>query len=1150
MVIGRCYMVWREERGTSAAPRGRAWKSAGPNPISWPCPSFRAPAPDRAPVPRPRLACEALPRRFRGASEAPARRSRARSPEMQDSPASPPPRNAFSSFAYGGTYRSPSPRQMDTLLDSPSPEDVARRSRLQKGRKRPVETVNGVPKRSRTSPGGGWRSRSTGRPSRMASELALIEQMRREREDARRARAADDDIAAQKTAMLARLVQKRKDRGASSRRERYEVRDAAASEALPARGRLRRPKVAAEDLEDEEEVLLVSGPGAHGAGDEDLRLAPRKGGPIRSREAKSKRSTHSGQWSARGRRAPVYLSGPSDSSEDEGAVSYDSEDEEVVVVDSSDEDRGTMVVTDLVRRCGKLTKQLRGTIQEWQLGSSASDRVNVVRLDGAPGQVVTAKDISRLCGGDLRLKDYQEVGVNWLRLLHTAKVNGVLADEMGLGKTVQTIAFFVWLHDQQSGEAADPRGDTTRFSSRFARREGGEEEGEEDEDDEDDEEDDDFEMEKEAEEDEDEEEGEDFEMEKEEEEEDEEEEEEEIETEKEEDGAASAEGERGGGPDRGGVGGSPLSTPLDDLSALSSGPPNPKPQLVVLPASVLDNWHAELRTFAPHLRVCRYYGSQSERQELRKRLRRYLIARDPSKRRAAGPAGGVDVVLTTYGPFERESAEGDRAFLKRYSWQYLVIDEAHSLKNAGCSRYRRLKELRTLSCDHALLLSGTPVQNSPEELLNLLAFLQPNIFTGVEVEAVALALEQERQEAKQLEPIGTLEALREVLRPFVLRRLKREVLSQMVQKTSRAEKMAMVDAQRDAYEAILEGFARRRGGGGGTKGGTKGDTKGGTKGGTKEGAAKGGTREGAAEEGTEEGTPTPPKALRALLTSALGGRRVKEREAKNIFVELRKAANHPLLLRRRFAGLSLDRVARTLHARGHFGDSCSLRMVREEIEGYSDFDLHQLCVEYASALGDLTLPESCLLESAKFKYLAREMPRMVAEGHRILLFSQWTRILDLLEVLMEHLEMNFCRLDGAVKVKERQSMIDTFNRSSSARLPVFLLSTRAGGQGINLTAADTVILHDVDCNPEIDRQAEDRCHRIGQQRPVTVLRLVCSGSVDEQIYEMGRRKQLMTETILQENTKKDRPDNMSGMLQEALSSYAAQLGAEDAAEDA
>lgn len=111
---------------------------------------------------------------------------------------------------------------------------------------------------------------------------------------------------------------------------------------------------------------------------------------------------------------------------------------------------------------------------------------------------------------------------------------------------------------------------------------------------------------------------------------------------------------------------------------------------------------------------------------------------------------------------------------------------------------------------------------------------------------------------------------------------------------------------------------------------------------------------------------------------------------------------------------------------------------------------------------------------------------MKESGHRVLIFSQWTSMLDILEWTLDVIGVTYRRLDGSTQVTDRQTIVDTFNNDKS--IFACLLSTRAGGQGLNLTGADTVIIHDMDFNPQIDRQAEDRCHRIGQTKPVTIFR--------------------------------------------------------------
>ena len=122
---------------------------------------------------------------------------------------------------------------------------------------------------------------------------------------------------------------------------------------------------------------------------------------------------------------------------------------------------------------------------------------------------------------------------------------------------------------------------------------------------------------------------------------------------------------------------------------------------------------------------------------------------------------------------------------------------------------------------------------------------------------------------------------------------------------------------------------------------------------------------------------------------------------------------------------------------------------------------------------------------------------------------------DVLACLLDTLNIKFIRLDGSVQVSERMELIDSFNADPD--ISVFLLTTRAGGLGLNLTAADTCIIHDVDFNPAMDQQAEDRCHRIGQKKNVTIYRLICKGTVDEGIYRLSEKKKLANELILNDN---------------------------------
>ena len=155
-----------------------------------------------------------------------------------------------------------------------------------------------------------------------------------------------------------------------------------------------------------------------------------------------------------------------------------------------------------------------------------------------------------------------------------------------------------------------------------------------------------------------------------------------------------------------------------------------------------------------------------------------------------------------------------------------------------------------------------------------------------------------------------------------------------------------------------------------------------------------------------------------------------------------------------------------------------------QVQSASDLEIHLQCLAYPRQLGTFALPMSTLLDAGKLQHLRLLLPTLSAGGHRALIFSQWTTVLDIIGLALDHLEVRFVRFDGSTAVDERNRLIDEFNADSE--ITCFLLTTRAGGLGINLTAADTVIIHDCDFNPAADRQAMDRCHRIGQTRPVSL----------------------------------------------------------------
>ncbi|KAK9819591.1 hypothetical protein WJX72_000080 [[Myrmecia] bisecta] len=550
------------------------------------------------------------------------------------------------------------------------------------------------------------------------------------------------------------------------------------------------------------------------------------------------------------------------------------------------------------------------------------------------------------------------------------------------------------------------------------------------------------------------------------------------------------------------------------------------PHLVVAPASLLENWEREFQRWCPGLKVQAYYGK--ERIEVRHELNHWRHQNgygkhadresdseaegddsgdeafagsdnsddedgndgdsrpgpaQPQWRGAQGskvpparPKAPFNVLLTCYTLFERDSQEQkwDRAFLQRWQWSHLLMDEAHAVKNRNAARTKRLRRLAA-SCQRRIMLTGTPLQNDLEELQNLLQFLLPDVFR--------------EEEASQLESIQDEEALekltqrmKRLLGPFVLRRLKSEVANQLAAKQHRVELVAMEAEQQRMYDDAVSHLRAE------------------VRGVTSQAEASTSGQDDAAREKRQR------EAERWI-------KRLGKQKINNMFTHLRKIAQHPLLVRHAFSDARVAEMARLAHARGVFGGGAGQERVREELLGYSDFSLHAFALANGRAFRKFLLDPSHALASGKCRLLAKLLPELQERGSRPLIFSQWTAVLDVLELLLDQLQLPYVRLDGSTAVADRLRIVDQFNNHKEAVF-AFLLSTRAGGQGLNLTGADTVILHDVDFNPQIDRQAEDRCHRLGQTRPVTVYRLVSRGTVDEGIHGLAQRKLRLDAAVL------------------------------------
>jgi SWI/SNF-related matrix-associated actin-dependent regulator of chromatin subfamily A member 5 len=430
------------------------------------------------------------------------------------------------------------------------------------------------------------------------------------------------------------------------------------------------------------------------------------------------------------------------------------------------------------------------------------------------------------------------------------------------------------------------------------------------------------------------------------------------------------------------------------------------PHLVLLPKSTLSNWIQEFKRFSPKLRTLRFHGDKEERQAL---IREVLMPGVSPEDRS------WDVCVTTY-----EIARMEQTALAQVAWRYLVVDEAHRLKNEA-SMFS--VAVRGFTAQHRLLLTGTPLQNNLRELWALLNFLLPDVFGDADKFGAFFDLDIDDNEKKT----SLISQLHKILRPFMLRRLKSDAAKELPPKTETILFTNLSQVQRDVYKGLLMRNLDAVNGGSGT-------------------------------------------ARSSLL---------------NIVMQLRKCCNHPYL----FAGVedrSLDPLGE------HVVQSCG-----------------------------------------KLRLLDKLLARLARDGHRVLLFSQMTRMLDILEDFMRMRGHPYCRIDGDTSYDEREDLIENFNAPGSDKF-CFLLSTRAGGLGINLQSADTVVLYDSDWNPQADLQAQDRAHRIGQRRPVRVFRLVTENTIEEKVVERAQQKLKLDAVVVQqgrlaESTRLGKDDLLSAL---------------------
>ena len=419
------------------------------------------------------------------------------------------------------------------------------------------------------------------------------------------------------------------------------------------------------------------------------------------------------------------------------------------------------------------------------------------------------------------------------------------------------------------------------------------------------------------------------------------------------------------------------------------------PFLIVVPNSTCPNWRREIQQWAPSLRVVTFYGSSDARRLAQK----YELFPDDAKDLRC------HIVVTSYEA--AQDVEFRRVF-KVVHWTGLIVDEGQRLKN---DRNLLFTALSALKIPFRVLLTGTPLQNNPRELFNLLQFLDTTLS--------AKALEEEYAELTK----ENVPQLHELLRPFFLRRTKAEVLSFLPPLAQIIVPVSLTNVQKKLYRSILANNPE-------------------------------------------------------LIKSVFGASKVKQTERanlNNILMQLRKCLCHPFVYNRAIEQLNTNPAV-----------------------------AHRSLVD----------------ASSKLKLLEIMLPKLKERGHRALIFSQFLNMLDMIQDFLDGLGLPHQRLDGSISSLQKQKRIDEFNAPGSS-LFAFLLSTRAGGVGINLATADTVIILDPDFNPHQDIQALSRAHRIGQQKKVLVFQLTTRGTAEEKIMQVGKKKMALDHVLIEQMDQED-----------------------------
>ncbi|KAF8881674.1 SNF2 family N-terminal domain-containing protein [Gymnopilus junonius] len=608
---------------------------------------------------------------------------------------------------------------------------------------------------------------------------------------------------------------------------------------------------------------------------------------------------------------------------------------------------------------------------------------------------------------------------------------------------------------------------------------------------------------------------------------------------------------------------------------------NYKPFLVVCPLSVLHNWYDEYKKFAPDIPVCIYHGTPADRAELRRtvmarpgpsKLATRTSTKTKLKRKGGRPrkprpetvngvrrsgrprkstvvieseseneddkeykpedvddaesmqteddeevkttakvkiekqeySASFPVVLTTY-----EMIIKDRQYLCHYDWGYIVVDEGHRLKNLDC---KLMQEIKKYTSAGRMILTGTPLQNNLAELWALLNFILPDIFDDLDTFQQWFNLPELQSNMPTSQTSQIISSLHAILKPFLLRRLKVDVETNLPPKKEYVLYAPLTVRQREAYNHILDGGLRQW------------LIQGGTGTGHVEIVPDADKVEVLPAPATNKEKDESPQKRRASKRLSTGRRKsyhvdgdddeyfkmvecgeVDERGVKVLKSQKEKESEEAKIGKEHLARAKTKQV-------NNMKLQNTVMQLRKVCSHPFLFDWPIDPETMYPILG-----EELVNASGKMMVLDRLLRELFRRGHKVLLFSQFTTMLDIIQDwAVDFMGWPICRIDGQTSPLERREQMNIFQTGGSdpKNPQLFLLSTRAGGLGINLTAADTVIFYDQDWNPQMDAQAQDRAHRIGQTRPVLIFRLVSAHTVETKIMERATSKRKLEALVI------------------------------------